>query len=157
MAKDGEKLTLLDGQMVEFYNYAMILSISDGDKPLALAGVMGGIDSGINQATKNILLEAASFDPFTIRRTAIRYKKRTEACARFEKNLDPHQTVLAIRRFLHLMHDAGINARASDEIFLLGHTVEPGKLTLGHDFIEQRLGVTVDIWMGYRYLREIRI
>jgi phenylalanyl-tRNA synthetase beta chain len=71
-------------------------------KSVALAGIMGGFDTEITAQTKNLLLESANFEPATIRRCATALGHRTEASARFEKSLDPANTVLAIQRFVHL-------------------------------------------------------
>jgi len=141
LARKGEKITLLDGDTVELTSEDII--ISDGTTPLSLAGVMGGKESGINANTTAILLEAASFDAPTIRRTATRFKKRSEASARFEKSLDLNQDVLALQRFLKLFAESGMKADQSDEIFSLGKAAQELKITITHEFIEKRLGVSV--------------
>jgi len=141
MAKNKEKLTLLDGQTVELTEHDLV--ITDGDKPLALGGVMGGQNSGVTSITTSILVEAACFDAATIRKTAARYKKRTEASARFEKSLDPGQTVVAIMRFIKLMHDAGIQATESTEISTVGAIEKQEVIIISHSVIEKRLGVTL--------------
>ena len=139
-AKNKEKLTLLDGQTVELTDQDLV--ITDGKRPLALGGVMGGKDTGISAQTTSIFLESANFDATTIRKTAARHKQRTEASARFEKSLDPNQNVPALLRFLRLLDDAKINARSS-EIFSLGTPTKEGELAISHEFLEKRLGVTL--------------
>lgn len=141
MAKNKEKLTVLDGETLELCSEDLV--IADQDKPLGLAGVMGGKESGISASTTAILLESACFDATTIRKTSVRYKKRTEASARFEKSLDPNNNTLALQRFLKLMHGASISAIESDEIFSIGASVAPLIITIEHAFIEKRLGVTI--------------
>jgi phenylalanyl-tRNA synthetase beta chain len=141
MAKNKEKLTLLDGETIELCSEDLV--IADQDKPLGLAGIMGGKESGINASTTAILLESACFDATTIRKSSTRYRKRTEASARFEKSLDPNNNTLALQRFLQLMHDAGIRSTESDEIFSLGAPAQPLIITIEHSFIEKRLGVTI--------------
>jgi phenylalanyl-tRNA synthetase beta chain len=141
LSKRGEKLTLLDDQTIELSSHDII--ISDEQKPLGLAGIMGGKDSGISSGTKAVLLESACFDATTIRLTATRYKKRSEASARFEKSLDPNQNVFAIQRFLKLLNDANIKAVQSDEIFSIGKPAQEQKIIISHDFIEKRLGVKI--------------
>ncbi len=85
---------------------------------IALAGVMGGIETEVTESTAKLLLESANFDPATIRRTATRLGLRTDASARFEKSLDPTYTALAIQRFVHLARpvypDMKIESRFSD-------------------------------------------
>ena len=85
-AKKGEKLKTLDG--VERVLDAEDLIVADHAKPLALAGVMGGWDTMITPATKNVLVEAAWFDPVAVRRTARRHGLHTDASHRFERGAD---------------------------------------------------------------------
>jgi phenylalanyl-tRNA synthetase beta chain len=142
MAHQKEKITLLDGETVELTSQDIV--VADDGKALGLAGVMGGRDSGITSSTKSILLESACFDATTIRHTAERYKKRSEASARFEKSLDPHQTVLAIERFLKLLDDVHLDYEDSNEIFEIGPSIPVIKISVSHDFIEKRLGAIID-------------
>ena len=140
-AANKEKLTLLDGQEIELT--AQDYVISDGKKPLALAGIMGGLETAVTQETDKIFLEAACFDATTIRRSSFRHKVRTEASMRFEKSLDPNQNTLAIMRFLQLIDESGIVFQAADEIASVGKPVKDIVLTLVHDFIEKRLGTPI--------------
>lgn len=141
MAKNKEKLTVLDGETVELTSEDLV--IADTNKPLGLAGIMGGKDSGISATTTAILLESACFDATTIRKSSVRYKKRTEASTRFEKSLDPNNNTIALQRFLKLMHDAKMSATESNEIFSIGAPVAPLIITIEHSFIEKRLGITI--------------
>ena len=86
-AKKGEKLTLLDGVKLELTEKDLV--ITDGHQPLALAGIKGGLDSGVTPKTTSLLIESANFDATSIRLSAARNKTRTEASARFEKNIRP--------------------------------------------------------------------
>lgn len=142
MAKNQERITLLDGETVELTDQDLV--ISDGPTPLALAGVMGGRDSGINQNTHAVLIESACFDAATVRKTSARYRKRSEASARFEKSLDPNQNVAAIQRFLKLMQDAHVPCTPSGEIFSLGAQAQESVIEITHDFIEKRLGNPIE-------------
>lgn len=84
-ARKGEKLVTLDG--VERTLDESMIVIADAERPVALAGVMGGLDTEVTAGTKNILLEAASFDPISIRRTARRLALATESSYRFERKV----------------------------------------------------------------------
>ena len=84
-ANKGEKIKTLDGAERELEETDLL--IADSAKPLALAGIMGGEDSGINEKTKNIVIESANFNPVAIRKTSHRLVLRTEASTRFEKGL----------------------------------------------------------------------
>lgn len=139
MAIAQEKLALLDGETVELSSHDLV--ITNGNTPLALAGIMGGLASGVSQSTVGIIVEAATFDPTAIRLTSLKHKKRTESSARFEKTLDPHQPPLALRRFVKLMDDAQIPMDASDTILSVGTPIKPTQITITHEFIEKKLGI----------------
>ena len=100
MAKSGEKLTTLDGIQRELASDDIV--ISDGERAIGLAGVMGGIDTEIEETTKNIVIEAAIFDAVKIRYTSKKIL-RSEASSRFEKGLDPNRTYMAINRACNLL------------------------------------------------------
>ena len=86
MANDGEQLVLLDGKTLTLTNDVLV--IADQEKPLALAGIMGGEHSGISEKTTSVFLESAYFNPFTIAGKARRYGLHTDASARFERGVD---------------------------------------------------------------------
>jgi phenylalanyl-tRNA synthetase beta chain len=100
-AKEIKKFTTLDG--VERELTAEDLLICDSDVPVALAGVMGGTNSEVTPETRSILLESASFDPLSIRRTAKRLGLHSEASHRFERGVDPEGTLFALDRAVDLL------------------------------------------------------
>ena len=100
-ANEGEKLVTLDGEERKLTNDMLV--IADENKPVALAGVMGGADSEVTDETKTILLESATFHASNIRRTASILKSRTEASARFEKGLSPELAMVAAQRATKLL------------------------------------------------------
>ena len=100
MAKDGEELTTLDNEVRTLSNDDIV--ITDGEKAVGLAGVMGGLSTEIDDNTKNILIEAAIFNGIKIRKTAKKIL-RSEASNRFEKGIDYTQTYMAIERCCHLL------------------------------------------------------
>ena len=102
MATKGEKLTTLDGIERELEETDIV--ISDGKRPIGLAGVMGGLDTEIEVSTKNVLIEAAIFDSVKIRKTSKKIV-RSEASNRFEKGLDPNRTYMAIERAVKLLEE----------------------------------------------------
>jgi len=101
MAKDNEKVITLDKEERTLNNTDVV--ITDGDNVLCVAGVMGGLNSGITENTKNILIESAIFNPYNIRYTSIRLGLRSEASLRLEKPLSYEYTMLAIKRACHLL------------------------------------------------------
>ena len=112
-ARQGESLTTLDGTRRDLSVDDLI--IADRSRPVALAGVMGGQDTEVGPDTAEILLESASFDATAIRRTATRLGLRTDASARFEKDLDLLGTDLAIRRAAGLLAEV-FGARAASPV-----------------------------------------
>ena len=105
--KDFEFQTL-DG--VERHIDTNTLMICNGDTPVAIAGIMGGLDSEIVEDTHTLTLESATFDAASIRKSTVRLSHRTDASMRYEKSLDPELTVAAIARFVYLLkqYDNGV-------------------------------------------------
>lgn len=114
MAKDGETLTTLDDSENELCKEDIV--IADKNKPIALAGVMGGANSEIDDSTTEIVLEAANFDAVHIRKTAHRYDNRSDASMRFEKSLDAEICDQAIIRCYELIKELIPEAEAVTEI-----------------------------------------
>ncbi len=81
------------------------LMICNGDTPVAIAGIMGGLDSEIVESTTTLTLESATFDASSIRKSTVRLAHRTDASMRYEKSLDPEMTTAAIARFVKLLTD----------------------------------------------------
>ena len=102
MAKNGEKLTTLDG--IERTLHDENIVISDGKRAIGLAGVMGGLDTEITDTTKNIIIEAAIFDGVKVRKTSNELI-RSESSNRFEKGLDPNRTYMAQDRACKLLEE----------------------------------------------------
>jgi phenylalanyl-tRNA synthetase beta chain len=111
-ARPGEQIRTLDG--VDRPLDSEMLVIADADRPVAVAGVMGGEDSEVSDRTTTVLLEAATFAQTSVRRTARGLRLPSEASRRFEKGLPPELTVPALERATQLLHD------------LAGGTVAPG-------------------------------
>ncbi|QKK02769.1 MAG: phenylalanine--tRNA ligase subunit beta [Pseudomonadota bacterium] len=102
-AQSGDRIRLLDGQVIE-PDEDMLL-IADADKPVALAGIMGGLDTAVSDTTRDILLESAWFHPATISGRARRLGLATESAHRFERGVDPELQRLAVERATRLIVD----------------------------------------------------
>ena len=102
MAENGEKLTTLDGQERILEDTDIV--ISDGERAIGLAGVMGGLDTEIEANTKNVIIEAAIFDNVKVRKTSNKIL-RSEASNRFEKGLDSKRTYMAMERAVKLLEE----------------------------------------------------
>lgn len=92
------------------------LLICDGERGIALAGVMGGLNSEVSERTQCVLLESAYFDPMTIRKTAKRFGMTTEASMRFERGADPNNTLYAINRAAQLLYQVA-GGKAAQGVF----------------------------------------
>ncbi|EKE21574.1 MAG: hypothetical protein ACD_7C00184G0003 [uncultured bacterium] len=101
MAKNGEKLAILNGEEVNLRNSDIV--ITDGTNPIALAGVMGGLKSGIKDDTTEIILEGANFNASTIRRTKSAHSIQSDAAYRYERDIDVNFTQRAMVRALTLI------------------------------------------------------
>lgn len=112
--KSDMKFTTLDGQERDITTDTLM--IWDDETPVAIAGIMGGLDSEITDTTNSLVLESANFDGVSVRKSASRMGLRTEASARYEKTLDPEMTMLAVKRFLKLLFDVDKDALITSEI-----------------------------------------
>lgn len=121
------------------------LMICNGDNPVAIAGIMGGLDSEIVDDTTTLTLESATFDAVSIRKSTVRLAHRTDASMRYEKCLDPEMTVPAIARFVKLMTDVDdgvqIVSSLTDEYAFKYDTVE---LDFDKSFVDRYTGINID-------------
>ncbi len=101
--KEDSEFTTLDGQLRKLDKGTLM--IHNDKEPVAIAGVMGGLASEIEDDTTTLFLESANFDAVAIRKTASKIDLRTDAAARYEKTLDPELTELAIARFIRILKD----------------------------------------------------
>ena len=143
MAVDGEEITTLDEEVRGLSPQDLL--ICSGNTPVALAGVMGGGASKVAEGTTSLLLEVASFDATTIRRTATRVGLRTESSARFEKSLDPCLVPKAaahlVRTLQSIQPEVSLPAPATD----VGDWSDPAlTVELSGDRVRELLGVDLD-------------
>ncbi len=135
--------TTLDG--VERNIDENTLMICNGDQPVAIAGIMGGLDSEIVGDTTRLTLESATFDAASIRKSTVRLSHRTDSSMRYEKSLDPEMTDVAIARFLYLLkkYDGGakVVSALTDEYAFKYDTVE---LTFDKAFVDRYTGIEID-------------
>jgi phenylalanyl-tRNA synthetase beta chain len=141
MAQAGRQLELLDGTTIPLR--ATDIVIADKEHALSLAGVMGGKQSGITPQVNGLLLEAAVFDATTIRHTATHHKKRTDASMRFEKGLEAHKALAALKRYVHLLGECGVACAGISDIAALGIYPDKPTIMITHAYIEKRLGATL--------------
>lgn len=140
-AEEGETLTTLDGR--EHTLTANHLVIADEGRAVGLAGIMGGLNSEIAADTADVVFESACFDGTCIRRGALALGMRTEASAKFEKGLDPMNTLPAVNRACELVELLGAGQVVDGVIDILNHVPQPTVLTLEPDKINALLGTDV--------------
>ncbi len=139
-AQEKEKIKLLDGQELKLSKEDMV--ISDGEKPIALAGVMGGENSAIQENTSAVILEGASFQASAIRRTARYHNLSTEASYRFERNLDPNLTQMAVARATQLLKElAEVEIKSWQDIY--PQKVKPWTIELETEKVNQLSGIDI--------------
>ena len=137
-----EKFVTLDNEERILPENTMV--ICSNNQITAVAGVMGGLDSEIKDNTKSVLLESASFDATSVRRTATKLGLRTEASARYEKSLDPELTTLAIARFVFILRqiDSGVAIQSSlTDIYKKRYPLKTINTTLS--FIQKYIGENI--------------
>lgn len=140
-AQAGEKITILDGSEVALSPEMLV--IADEKKPVAIAGVMGGEYSGIMEDTNTVVFESACFDGVSVRLTAKKINKRTEASSRFEKGIDPINAKAALLRALELVEELGCGDVVREYIDIDNAQKIPH--TLKHDpaWINAHLGIDI--------------
>ena len=141
-AGNGEKITTLDEQ--EYTLNENNLVICDGVKAVALAGVMGGLNSEIRDTTKAVLFESAKFARDNIRKTARALGKRTDASAKYEKGVDEYSTVHAMKRALHLISELGCGKVSSTHVDVnTGNSIDPREMKVSLRKVNDVLGIDV--------------
>ncbi|MDR6904328.1 phenylalanyl-tRNA synthetase beta chain [Agromyces sp. 3263] len=137
-ATPGEKLTTLDGK--ERTLHVEDLVVTDDRGPIGLGGVMGGAETEMDDSTRNVLIEAANWDPVSIARTARRHKLPSEAAKRYERGVDPEIAASAVSRVAQLMADlAGGTADAGGS--LIHEAPARGAILLPDGYVSGLIGV----------------
>ena len=153
-ARAGERLALLDGRQVELDEY--FLAITDADRPVALAGVMGGLDTRVTDATTHVFLEAAHFAPAAIMGRGRRLGLHTDAGHRFERGVDPQLPRTAIELATRLVLElAGGTPGPVTEAVLQQHLPQPAAIALRRARIARVLGIEIADAQVERILRAL--
>ncbi len=145
LARDGEKVSLLNGK--EYELTANDIVIADGEGVIGLAGIMGGTETEVSDGTKNIVLECANFDMYALRRTAMRHGIFTDALTRFNKDQSPLQNAAVLKQLMSMV--GGVQASEVfdlkqfddwlDDYFNGKYT--PANIDINSKFINERLGL----------------
>ena len=154
-SEPGETLTTLDGN-VRALQPGMLV-IADGEKPIGLAGIMGGENSEIVEDTMDVVFESANFNGTSIRQTALALGMRTEASGKFEKNIDPLLTLPAVDRACELVELLGAGEVMDGVIDIINYVPEPRTLELEPERINALLGTDISEADMVDYLRRLEI
>ena len=141
-AKDGEKITTLDEKEFTLTNQNLV--ICDGVKPVALAGIMGGLNSEIRESTNGVIFEAAKFARDNIRKSSRALGQSSDSSQRYAKGVDEYATVMAMKRALHLVEELGCGkVSATCEEVNTGNSIEPTPMSASIKKINGVLGIEV--------------
>lgn len=140
-AQAGESIVTLDGKPRPLQEGDLV--IADAERILALAGVMGGADSGVEPDTQELLLESAYFAPDAVRRTAKRVGLQTESSYRFERGVDPNGCLEALNRLAALIQEWAGGAASSDVVDMYPQPVLPREIPLRRQTLSRTLGYEI--------------
>ena len=154
-AAEGETLTTLDGNVRELKPGMLV--IADKEKPIGLAGIMGGENSEILPDTTTVVFESANFDGTSIRQTALALGMRTESSGKFEKHLDPMMTLPAVQRACELVEMLEAGDVLDGIIDILNYVPEAKTLPLKPEKINRLLGTNIPAEDMVKYLNLLEI
>lgn len=140
-AEKGEKITTLDDKTFDLNPDNLV--ICDGERPVALAGIMGGKESGIDDYTLNLVFECARFKRDSVRKTSKALGQHSDSSARFEKGVDSYTVEKAMNRALHLINELNAGTVACKRIDVLNDDMTPLELTAKFSSIDKILGINV--------------
>ena len=154
-ATEGAKFVTLDG--VERTLTDRDLMICNVEEPMCIAGVFGGLDSGVTEQTKNVFLESATFHPTWIRKTARRFGLNTDASFRYERGLDPNQTVEVMKRAALLIQEVagGTITGAIQDIYPV--PVAPYRVELTYDKVNTLIGKVTPVETVKSFLESLEM
>ena len=154
-AQEGESLTTLDGNVRNLKPGMLV--IADENRPIGLAGIMGGENSEILDDTTTVVFESANFNGTSIRQTALALGMRTDSSGKFEKNLDPMMTVPAVQRACELVELLGCGDVMDGIIDIINYVPAPKTVTLEPEKINGLLGTDISREDMVKYLNLLEI
>jgi phenylalanyl-tRNA synthetase beta chain len=152
-AKESEEFTTIDGQKRTLTSEMLV--IADSKRAIALAGVMGGQNTEINERTVDVLIESAYFKPQNIRRTSKKFDLRTESSYRFERGCDPNAVDWASRRAAQLILETAGGKLARGAVDVYPAPIKPIEISLRHEKVSQLLGIELGPKQNTDYLRAL--
>ena len=141
VSKEGRKITTLDENHYVLDENTLV--IHDGEKPLDIAGIKGGIDTGIDEKTKKIVLSVCNFNPKSIRKTSKKLGLQTEASKRFEADISPELVYTAMQRLSQLVSELSGGKMSEDILDEYPRKSNPYKMGVSVDEINKILGTEI--------------
>lgn len=142
LSANDESITTLDG--VERKLNGTEMMICDAERPLAIAGVFGGLDSGVSESTTNIFIESAYFTPANVRKSARRHGLNTDASFRFERGTDPDLVLWALHYTASLIQQATGGEASAKVIDLYPNPIAPREIELRYKSVDRLIGKGID-------------
>ena len=140
--KSGAKFKTLDESIIELDKEDLMICSSN--KPLCLAGIYGGYESGVSDSTTNLFLESAIFDPVTIRKSSKRHQLFTDASYRYERGIDPEKVIYALKRAAILINEDNPNSSVSDILVEDNLKLKTKDIYLRYNKIDSVTGQNID-------------
>lgn len=156
LSQKGDKLTLLNGKEITFADDTTVL-ITSNDVPVGVGGVMGGADTEVDEHTKRIVLEVATFDMYNIRRTSMKYGLFTDAVTRFNKGQSPLQNDRVLAYAIGLIEQLAkgtVSSAVADEHEKI---TQPASIRVQASFINERLGLDLTVDAMQKLLENVEV
>jgi phenylalanyl-tRNA synthetase beta chain len=154
-AKQGEKITTLDTKEVTLDDWMLV--IADDVGPLAIAGVKGGNRAAVTEATKNIIIESANFEPAQVRKTSTKIGIRNDSSKRFENDLSPVTAEQGMAQICGILKDFNPHAQFGEIVDVYTEPVKPWTVTVTAEYISELLGVSLSEEKIIEILRKLEI
>ena len=143
LAEEGEKITTLDETERTLKSHNLV--ITNGKEPVAIAGVMGGLNSEVHDGTTTVVIESAYFAPSSVRQTSKEIGLRSDASTRFEKGVDPERVIAAAERAAQLMAEIAGGEVLAGSVSIDELDKTPARITVSPDYINNRLGMKISL------------
>jgi len=140
-AKQGEMFVTLDGTERKLHQDDLM--ICNAERPMCIAGVFGGAESGVKQTTTSVFLESAYFNAVSVRKTSKRHGLKTDASFRYERGTDPEMTIYALKRAALLIKDVAGGQISSEIVDFYPNPVQPFAITLRYQHVNRLIGEVI--------------
>lgn len=154
-AVEGTKFTTLDG--VEHTLSEHDLMICNTEEPMCIAGVFGGLDSGVTEQTTDVFIESAYFNPTSVRKTARRHGLNTDSSFRFERGVDPNGTLYILRLAALMVKEIAGGEITGPEVDIYPTPITPAEVTLEFDYLNRLVGKDIPSETVVKILRALEM